>query len=202
MPFLKHVGSRTNLNSRTWGLITVESVSLSPAVDGDLAVEVGQPYLQSSPLIRIHSECVFAEIFDSDLCDCRDQLQLAMTALVQEGNGILFYLRFDGRGAGLSAKVAATSLEIAGYDTYDSRVAIGVEPEGREFGPVANYLISKGVKSLRLLTNNPTKAVALETSGLRVKTIPLLVGDPSAKVRSLYRTKAEKFDHAIPESHR
>ena len=203
MDFLENfLGSQATINSRTWGKLTIESVSFTPATDGDLVVIIGQPFEQEKPLIRIHSECVFAEVFDSDLCDCADQFKLAMKRLTDNEHGLLFYLRFDGRGAGLAAKVKATALEVAGMDTYDSRVHIGVAPEGRDFGNIGEYLKNHGVNKARLLTNNPIKGKALEQVGLTLEYEPLIVDNPNENVRKLYSTKAEKFNHTISKKFR
>ncbi|MFA6925290.1 MAG: hypothetical protein WC223_13675 [Bacteroidales bacterium] len=195
----KYLGAKTDIESRTWGKLNIEVVSFTPASDGDLVVIIGNPYDEDIPLVRIHSECVFAQAFDSNLCDCADQLKLAMDRLVAEGNGILVYLRFDGRGAGLAAKVKATSLEVKGIDTYESRLEIGVKPEGRDFYSIGKYLSKKGLKKVRLLTNNPTKSEGIEKAGILVVNEPLLVSNPSINVRKLYETKAHKFHHNIPE---
>jgi GTP cyclohydrolase II len=194
------VGSKASINSRSWGKLIVESVSFTPASDGDLVVLLGSPFEQDCPLVRIHSECVFSEIFDSDFCDCGDQFRLAMNRLTREANGILFYLRFDGRGAGLAAKVKATALEMEGSDTYESRIRIGVSPEGRDFSSIGLYLQQRGIKKIRLLTNNPTKGMSLEKTGINVTYEPLLVTNPNDNVRKLYHTKATKFSHRIPDS--
>jgi len=199
MDFLSgFIGSRTKLMSRTWGSLTIEAATFSAAADGDLVIEVGMPSPTSELLLRIHSECVFAEVFDSDLCDCADQLEHAMKRLTIAGNGMLIYLRLDGRGAGLAAKVKATALEIEGVDTFLSREKIGVPPEGRDFRSIGTYLRERGFARIRLLTNNPLKVRGLQSAGLEVETEPLLVTEPSAKVRQLYRAKAEKFGHTIP----
>ncbi|MCP4550330.1 MAG: GTP cyclohydrolase II RibA [bacterium] len=191
------LGSRASIRSRTWGDMTVESASFTDAVDGDLVVFIGDPIHQEKPLVRIHSECVFAEVFDSDLCDCADQLEMALNRIAAEGHGIFLYLRLDGRGAGLAAKVQATALEVQGVDTFDSRVAIGVDPEGRDFSSVGEYLLGLGMTKIRLLTNSPDKIGPLESLGISVTAVPLTVPEPSEKVMSLYRTKREKFGHEI-----
>jgi len=196
----KFLGSRATIHSRTWGELTLESASFTPASDGDLVVLIGNPFTQEIPLVRIHSECVFAEVFDSDLCDCADQFRLAMNRLIDNKHGLMFYLRFDGRGAGLAAKVKATALEVEGMDTYESRVQIGVPPEGRDFRNIGKYLRKHGVSKLKLLTNNPRKGVDLEQVGLAVEYEPLIVENPSENVRKLYRTKADKFNHKISGS--
>jgi GTP cyclohydrolase II len=193
------IGASTPLPSRRWGELSAEVASFSPAADGDLVVAFGEPWGKSRPLVRIHSECVFGEVFDSALCDCKDQLLLAMQRMEQEGHGILFYLRFDGRGAGLGAKVKATELELEGVDTYESRRIIGVEPESRSFVAVGEFLKARGLQQVLLLTNNPGKADDLRAAGIRVRTEPLLVNNPNEHVASLYQTKAERFGHTIPK---
>jgi 3,4-dihydroxy 2-butanone 4-phosphate synthase/GTP cyclohydrolase II len=195
--YLKFLGSQTVLNSKKWGKLKVESASFTPASDGDMVVYIGEPLKEERPLVRIHSECVFAEVFDSDFCDCADQLSLAMDTLKCEKNGILFYLRFDGRGAGLSAKIKATSLEMDGKDTFESRVEIGVAPEGRDFSNIALFLLDKGVKKITLLTNNPIKLSDLENNGIDVKIKSLIIDNPNKNVEKLYQTKVNKFNHTI-----
>lgn len=196
--YKKFIGARTPLNSRVWGKMIVESASFTPASDGDLVVFFGEEKNKvERPVVRIHSECVFAEVFDSDFCDCADQLYYAMDYLCKT-NGILFYLRFDGRGAGLSAKVKATELEMQGIDTYNSRVMIGVPPEGRDFSPIADYLLSHGIRKITLLTNSPDKFGDLVRKGIDVETLPLYVDSPNENVQKLYDTKVKKFKHLIP----
>ena len=195
--FRRFFGSKATIPSRTLGEITVESVALTEAIDGDLAVFFGHPFECPSPLVRIHSECVFAEVLDSRLCECADQLRLALDLLRAEGSGILFYLRLDGRGAGLSAKVAATALEVAGEDTYDSRIHIGVPPEGRSFDAVGQFLRDRGVRSVRLLTNNPTKVEGLLAQGIEVTRMPLLVKQLTNEAKALLLTKARRFGHQV-----
>lgn len=193
------VGSSTSLPSRVWGDLRVQSVSLTPATDGDLVVFFGKAGDGTVPLVRIHSECVFGELLDSALCECRWQLAAALRELARSSYGILFYLRFDGRGAGLAAKVRATELEVAGVDTYHSRLQIGVPPEGRDFEPIARYLVEHEIRELELLSNNPAKIRTLEKAGIVVKPRPLLVDDPSEHERILYKAKREYFGHLIPD---
>lgn len=195
--YKKFIGERATFESRVWGEITVESAEFTDAIDGDLVLIKGDPFNAPSPLIRIHSECVFAEAFDSALCDCADQMHMALAQICAEKCGILFYLRIDGRGAGLSAKVKATSLEVAGADTHESRLAIGVPPESRDFQEIGKYLKEHGINKVRLLTNNPDKANALLSEGIEVEAFKIQVPSPSEKVASLYKTKAEKFGHKI-----
>ena len=142
--------------------------------------------------------CVFSEVFGSELCDCSDQLHLAMSQFKNEGHGLLFYLRFEARGAGLAAKVKATNLEIQGMDTYDSRISVGVSPECRDYTPIGKYLISRNVNQIRLLTNNPNKVNDLESAGVLVTREPLVIENPNINVRNLLMTKVKRFHHQIP----
>ncbi|MCX2476077.1 hypothetical protein OQZ33_17215 [Pedobacter sp. MC2016-05] len=193
-PFL---GARTRINSTQWGQMTLESQSFTPASDGDLVCIIGEPLKQEAPLVRIHSECILSEVFHSDLCDCKEQLTIAMEQISKEGHGIIFYLRFPGRGAGLAAQIKATSLEIQGMNTYDSRVSIGVPPESRDFTPIGKYLSSQGYKKVRLMTNNPLKKAGVINEGIEIISIPLTVENYNENVKLLYKTKRDFFDHDI-----
>lgn len=197
MNYKGFIGATATFLSHTWGELTVESQSFTDAVDGDLIVKVGQPENQPAPLVRIHSECVFAEAFDSTLCDCSDQLHMALSMIKNEGHGLLFYLRLDGRGVGLSAKVMATSLEVKGVDTYDSRVQLNLSPEARSFDMIGKYLNERGFMHVRLLTNNPLKSQGLINSGILVDTCSLVVPSDNPHVHRLYETKARRFGHKI-----
>jgi GTP cyclohydrolase II len=195
----RFLGSKCEVPTR-WGLLRVTSISLTPASDGDLLVQFPSPKESvekiGSPLVRIHSECVFAEALGSSICDCASQLDSALRMLQAEG-GILFYLRYDGRGAGLAAKVAATQFEIAGMDTYESRIAIGVEPEGREFGPVGALLRKMGYTNVRVVSNSPLKIAGISRYLTVDEVIPLRDSDPNPAVAKLYETKREKFGHSL-----
>jgi GTP cyclohydrolase II len=114
-----------------------------------------------------------------------------------EGSGVIVYLRLDGRGAGLAAKVAATALEVdEGLDTYDSRLRIGVHPDNRDYTAVGRYLATQGLTSARLLTNNPEKACDIRTYVPSARVEPLRVEAPSAYIEQLYATKHAKFHHS------
>jgi GTP cyclohydrolase II len=196
--YLRYVGARAQLTSNAWGSLTFESASFTEAIDGDLVVRVGDPAPPNVPLVRIHSVCVFSEVFGSDFCDCREQLDLAMERMVAENSGLLFYLRMDGRGVGLCAKVAATAFEVDGMDTYHSRLAICVAPDARSYRGIGRYLARAGFRSVRLLTNNPTKVADLTAESVTVLPEGLSVGNPNSAIRDLYRTKVDKFGHHIP----
>ncbi|MCC6925710.1 MAG: hypothetical protein IT549_07775 [Novosphingobium sp.] len=192
------VGEQATFRSRKWGKLTVISETFTDAIDGDLVVMVGNPTQSQSPLVRIHSECVFAEAFDSELCDCKDQLELALGRMQSAGAGILFYLRLDGRGIGLAAKVKATALEVEGIDTFESRRLIGEPPECRNFRSVGDYLKGKGFERIHLMTNNPEKIADVEAAGISVTPEPLYSNNASIHITRLYDTKRRKFGHNIP----
>lgn len=194
------IGERATFRSRKWGRLTVISESFTDAVDGDLVVMIGDPAQSQSPLVRIHSECVFAEAFDSELCDCKDQLELALGRMRSAGAGILFYLRLDGRGIGLAAKVKATALEVGGIDTFESRRIIDQPSECRNFRSVGDYLKARGFNRIHLMTNNPEKIADVEATGISVTPEPLYLSNPSTHVLKLYDTKRTKFGHRIPHS--
>lgn len=186
------------LPTENWGYLTFESAILSDAVDGDMVVHIGTPSRSRPPLVRIHSICTFSEVFGSTTCDCADQLVDALGRMVEGDGGLLFYVRMEGRGIGLAAKIAANALEMQGADTFESRIAIGVEPEARNFDSIAEYLVERRMNSVRLLTNNPVKIKALADAGIDVHTESLLASPRTETARSLLKTKAERFGHSIP----
>jgi GTP cyclohydrolase II len=124
---------------------------------------------------------------------------MALDRLKSEKHGVLLYLRMDGRGTGLSAKVKATDLETQGIDTYDSRVQIGVPPEARDFSKIGEFLKEKGVRAVRLMTNNPDKIEGIARAGISVRIEPLVIDTSNPYIRQLYATKARKFRHLIPK---
>lgn len=193
--YSKYLGAECTIPS-SWGVLKIRSASFTDAIDGDLIVTFGEGFEAERPLVRVHSECVFAESLGSLLCDCAEQLEIALARMRAEGDGILFYLRIDGRGAGLAAKVAATALEVdENLDTHESRVRIGVEPDDRNYESVGKYLSSEGVTRIRLMTNNPDKAADLKKYLTEVSVESLRVPQPSPLVEKLYSTKRAKFRH-------
>src|SRR3954465_185984 len=113
------------------------------------------------PLVRIHSQCFTGEMLGSLRCDCRDQLEMAMQAIAEEGRGLLIYEHQEGRGIGLSAKLEAYELQDVGLDTVEANHALGFKADCRDFSLPAAILRQLGVKRVRLLSNNPRKAGAL-----------------------------------------
>jgi GTP cyclohydrolase II len=120
--------------------------------------------------------------------------------MTEAGSGLLFYVRMEGRGIGLAAKIPANALETQGMDTFESRLAIGGPPEARDFNPNSGYLKKRELTSVHLLTNNPVKIQGLIDAGISVRVQPLLTAPRTATARSLSKTKAERFSYAIPLS--
>jgi 3,4-dihydroxy 2-butanone 4-phosphate synthase/GTP cyclohydrolase II len=149
-------------------------------------------------LVRLHSECLTGDVFSSLRCDCGPQFAAAMRQVVAQGRGVVVYLRgHEGRGIGLMAKLRAYELQDAGHDTVDANLSLGYPVDARDYGAGAQILTDIGVRSLRLLTNNPAKRLALLGYGLDVGgSVPLQVPPTSDSLRYL-RTKRDRMGHEL-----
>jgi 3,4-dihydroxy 2-butanone 4-phosphate synthase/GTP cyclohydrolase II len=169
---------------------------------GGIGIEVGGCVpVQSEPvLVRIHSQCLTGDIFDSLLCDCGSQLHQAMQAIEHAGKGVVLYMRQEGRGIGLLPKLHAYRLQKEeGLDTVEANQRLGFAPDLRHYGIGAQILSDLGVRDIRLLTNNPKKVVGLEGYGLRIiEQLPIQVGANEHNERYL-RTKKEKMGHKLDD---
>lgn len=154
--------------------------------------------LSSEPvLVRLHSDCLTGESLGSVRCDCREQLQASLERIAAEGEGILLYLRQEGRGVGLVDKIRAHALQDAGLDTVDANLALGLPVDARDYAAAAAVFQFLGITQLRLLTNNPAKVAALERHGLQaVERIPLEVY-PSLTNAGYLRAKADRMGHLL-----
>lgn len=147
--------------------------------------------------VRIHSECLTGDVFGSLRCDCRDQLETALRTIGQMENGILLYLRQEGRGIGFINKIRAYSLQDHGLDTVDANLALGFRDNEREYWIAAHMLDSLKVRSIRLMTNNPRKIDELKRYGIRItERIPLVI-PPNPYNEFYLKTKALKSGHWI-----
>ncbi|QXJ20604.1 GTP cyclohydrolase II [Actinomadura graeca] len=179
------------------------AVAFRDPVDGHehLALVRGDVGGREDVLVRMHSECMTGDIFGATRCECGDQLGAALDAVAREGAGVLVYLRgHEGRGIGLVAKIRTHVLQDdQGLDTVDSATAIGLPVDVRDYGPAARVLRHLGVRSVRLLSNNPDKVRALEAYGMAVSArVPLLVPVSDDNIRYL-TAKRDRLGHDLPQ---
>ena len=147
------------------------------------------------PLVRIHSQCLTGDVFGSLRCDCRQQLEMALAMIAEQGAGVLIYEQQEGRGIGLMPKLQAYELQDAGLDTVEANERLGFEADLRAFAMPAGILKALGVSKVRLLSNNPDKVAALERGGIEVvERIPCEV-TPSSHAEDYLKTKKEKMGH-------
>ena len=151
--------------------------------------------LSGSPLVRIHSQCLTGDVFGSLRCDCRQQLEIALSMIAREGRGVLVYEQQEGRGIGLMAKLQAYALQDGGMDTVEANEKLGFKADHREFQLPVEILKVLGIKQARLLSNNPDKVGALERAGIRVtERVPCEV-EPSKYTEDYLKTKEAKMGH-------
>ena len=152
---------------------------------------------KSDVLMRIHSECLTGDVFGSHRCDCGEQLENALRSIEEQGEGIVIYMRQEGRGIGLTNKIKAYTLQDEGYDTVEANVKLGFPPDMREYSLAAQMLRELDVKSVKLLTNNPEKKEDLERWGITVtKRVPIVIKANSINAKYL-NTKKEKMRHML-----
>jgi GTP cyclohydrolase II len=161
-----------------------------------LALVLGDIH-SSPPIVRIHSQCVTGEIFQSLRCDCRDQLHLAMRAIADQGSGILLYEHQEGRGIGLMEKLRAYELQDRGLDTIEANLQLGHVVDARDYALATGILRLLNVRSLRLMTNNPEKIEAVRSSGLEI--VERLSADVPhcAHAERYLATKRDKLGHLL-----
>ena len=161
----------------------------------------GKPVVHDEPvLIRVHSECLTGDLLGSLRCDCRPQLQTALRRIAEAGKGALVYIRQEGRGIGLINKLRAYKLQIEqGLDTVEANLDLGFDPDRRDYGIGNQILRDLGLRTLRIMTNNPRKIYGIEGFGLRiVERVPLVI-PPGDDNRHYLRTKKEKLGHLLDD---
>src|SRR3954454_7581923 len=147
-------------------------------------------------MVRVHSRCLTGDVFHSARCDCGPQLDSAMQKIEQEGRGVLLYLNQEGRGIGLANKIRAYELQDQGYDTVEANERLGFKADQRDYGIGVQILKDLGIRSMRLLSNNPRKLVGLEGYGLAVaESLPLEIAPVSEFSRKYLKTKKDKLGH-------
>lgn len=152
-------------------------------------------------LLRIHSACLTGDALGSMRCDCGPQLRHALKRIEAEGRGAVLYHQAEGRGIGLVNKLRAYALQDAGYDTYDANIALGFKADERDYEIPAAMLAKLGVKSVRLMTNNPEKVAELEKHGVRVSERVQHELPPHDHDRAYLETKKERFGHFLELDH-
>ncbi len=162
-----------------------------------LALVRGEITGRQNVLVRVHSECLTGDVFGSQRCDCGPQLHRAMKMVADEGAGVIVYMRQEGRGIGLGPKIKAYKLQERGLDTVEANLKLGFAMDLREYGLGAQILADLGLKTIRLMTNNPKKLVGLEGYGLEiVEQVPIRVA-PNPHNAKYLKTKREKMGHLI-----
>jgi 3,4-dihydroxy 2-butanone 4-phosphate synthase/GTP cyclohydrolase II len=162
-----------------------------------VALVMGEIDPEVPVLVRVHSQCLTGDIFGSARCDCGPQLEQALDKIAQEGHGVLLYLLQEGRGIGLMNKLRAYELQEQGHDTVEANERLGFRPDQREYGIGAQILRDLGVRKMRLMTNNPSKYIALDGYGLEiVDRVPLEV-PPTESSRAYLRAKRDKLGHLL-----
>lgn len=150
-----------------------------------------------TPLVRVHSQCLTGDVFESERCDCRAQLEFSLRTIAKQPAGIVLYLPQEGRGIGLINKIRAYELQDAGLDTVEANRELGFEADSRDYEFAAEALKALGVSAVRLLSNNPDKVKQLEKSGVRVTQRVPCRPPTSARSRAYLRTKREKLGHLL-----
>lgn len=165
-------------------------------VEGLVALVMGDIH-STPPLVRIHSQCLTGDVFGSLRCDCRLQLEMALKQIGEAGAGILLYEQQEGRGIGLMAKLKAYELQDQGLDTVEANVELGFAADCRGYELPAAVLKLLGVKSVRLMTNNPEKVAAMESAGIVVAERVSAEVAPQESFAGYLKTKQEKMGHIL-----
>jgi 3,4-dihydroxy 2-butanone 4-phosphate synthase/GTP cyclohydrolase II len=178
---------------------TFKVVAFSPDVvpEEHVALVKGDVAGRAGVAVRVHSECLTGDVMGSRRCDCRAQLEAALQLIERQGEGILLYLRQEGRGIGLYNKIRAYRLQELGRDTVEANLELGFENDQRSYRDAARLLTILGPASIRLITNNPRKVDGLRQEGIDVAGRIPLITEPDEHNAGYLRTKAEKLGHLL-----
>jgi 3,4-dihydroxy 2-butanone 4-phosphate synthase/GTP cyclohydrolase II len=180
-----------------WGNFNLHMYQSTYGEETHLALVRGKIDPDDAVIVRVHSECLTGDVFGSQRCDCGGQLDAAMERISQEENGILLYMRQEGRGIGLQAKIHAYKLQEEGYDTVEANEKLGFPVDLRDYGIGAQILYELGVRKIRLMTNNPKKVIGLNAHKLEIiEQIPIKL-NPTQHNKKYLDTKREKLGHDL-----
>jgi GTP cyclohydrolase II len=194
-----HVVARAELPTR-FGHFTVFGIQGRKPDEEAVAIQHGRVKQAKAPLVRVHSQCLTGDVFASERCDCRAQLEFSMRKIAKEPAGIVLYLAQEGRGIGLINKLKAYALQDEGLDTVEANRRLGFAADSRDYDFAAAALRALGVRSVRLLSNNPDKIEQLERGGIRVvKRVPCRP-PTSHHSRAYLQTKQRRLGHLLTDS--
>ena len=163
-----------------------------------VALVYGDVTGKSNVLVRVHSECMTSEVFGSLKCDCKEQLEAAMAEIARRGAGVILYLRQEGRGIGLANKIRAYDLQSRGHDTVDANRLLGLPDDARRYDVARDMLDHLGIKSVRLMTNNPEKVAGLRALGVNVTSrVPVIIA-PNPFSAGYLEAKRMRMSHDLP----
>jgi GTP cyclohydrolase II len=165
-----------------------------------VALVFGEVRGKASVLARVHSECITSEVFGSLKCDCKEQLEVAMAEIARRGSGVVLYLRQEGRGIGLGNKIRAYELQSRGHDTVDANRLLGLPDDARTYDVAHDMLEWLGVKSVRLMTNNPEKVLGLRALGVNVVACVPVVVAPNPFSAGYLEAKRLRMAHELPRA--
>ncbi len=167
--------------------------------DTHVALVHGEIGSGENVLTRVHSECLTGDIFHSSRCDCGAQLHMALSRIAEEGRGVVLYLKQEGRGIGLANKIRAYALQDEGFDTVEANERLGFPADSRDYRVGVRMLRDLGVRSTRLLSNNPRKLAGVTGDGLSIsERLPIEIAASASSLRYL-KTKKEKLGHLFSE---
>jgi GTP cyclohydrolase II len=182
-----------------FGVFVLRAYTEDGAAQPHLALIQGDIAGDCVPLVRIHSECMTGDVFSSQRCDCGLQLEAALQMIAREGCGVLLYMRQEGRGIGLVNKLHAYNLQDGGLDTVDANLHLGFGADEREYGAAIAMLDDLGVRTVRLLTNNPAKLAAFDESSIEVAERMPLLAPETAHNRGYLAVKRLRMGHLSGE---
>ncbi len=192
-----HRLSTTKLPTEYGGEFTVIAYSNDVDSNVHIALVKGEIHEDDEVLVRVHSECLTGDVFGSRRCDCGEQLHNAMAMINEKGQGVILYMRQEGRGIGLVNKLKAYELQDSGLDTVEANIKLGFKADLRDYGIGAQMLVNLGVRKMRLMTNNPKKIVGLEGYGLKVvERVPVEIS-PHERNLVYLKTKKKKLGHML-----